>query len=291
MNDSSKSKSFFTPGELVAITFFEMSVSGIGVATNFAVIVPVLRKLHILFDTPAMFLVLNLVFVDAVVSLLAFPRVALTHETGLVILDCFTQFTLLASADNLLLLVLNRFLSIYDAMRYPSYTIVGRMEGAVVAVVLLPWSAAIFFPTLVYVTDIQEFMYISAVYYTVLTLLTTAMDGYMVINAFDQRKAIEKQHNSVMKSQPKSLLKRWEPLLRPIAVRLIFFTSSVSNIVIWFVYPTIADRQSRSFLIHITWSYMFVLLNAAINPTVYKITQGNVKVVAPSSLPTEVQKK
>ena len=126
-----------------------MSLGGIGVVTNFAVIVPVLRKLDSLFDSPSKFLILNLVFVDAVVSLLAFPRVALTHETGLVILDCFTQFTLLASAGNLLLLVFNRFLSIYDSLKYPSYMIVGTMKLSMVAVVLLPWSAAIFFPNLV----------------------------------------------------------------------------------------------------------------------------------------------
>ena len=290
MNDTRKSKAFFTPGELAAVTFFEMSLGGIGVVTNFAVIVSVLRKLHILFDSPAKFLVLNLVFVDAVISLLAFPRVALTHETGLVILDCFTQFTLLASGGNLLLLVFNRFLSVYDSMKYPSYMIVGTTKRSIVAVFLLPWSAAIFFPILFVVADLHELMYISAVYYTVVILLTTAMDGYMLRKAYHLRETIEKQHNVVTIRQKKSLLEKWQPLLRPIVVRVIFFTSCVSNIVIWFVYPTKADRQSRSFLVHITWSYVLALLNAAINPTVYKITQGNIEVVGTSGFPTDVQK-
>ena len=276
-NGTSDTDRVFTDAEFVAVKSLFALSSLVGSVENIVVIVAILTS-DILLDIPSNWFVLSLALADALVCILALPFLGVQEIILAEIFQAFAILTLFSSSGNLLILTFNRFLSVYDSLKYPSRMTVGRAKR----LVLVPWGLAFFFAItamVVYLADVpvQALRYIWIVYYFVVTTLVVALNGYTLKKAKDHHKTIKRQHNSVITGQQKSLMREYRSFFRLVAVIMTFFAACISNMSVSFAYPTKNDRQSSSFVRMATLVYLVNLLNAMFDPLVYFISSKEFK--------------
>ena len=274
-NTTSDPPTLFAPGELIAAKSLYGTLGFVGSAENLVVIAAIATN-DVLLDVPSNWFVLSLALADAVVSVAAFPRCVHLPESAMVFLGVCLQFALLASAGNLLFLTFNRFLSVYDSLRYPSRMTVERAKHLVLA----PWCVAVLLTILTGLSIVTgtKLLYVPISYYISTTVITLALNVYMLKAAMKQRNAIKILHVGIATGHQRTLRREHRLWLRLVIVAGTFIACCIPTMVIMASYPTAKDRiESPSFFREATWAYFVALVNAVVDPVVYFMTGGEFK--------------
>lgn len=272
-NGTSESTDVFSPDEAVAVKFVLCLIALVGLFENVVVIFAILTS-DILLDVPSNWFVLSLAFADVLACIVVFPHLIGPLVSVMDVYGAFVSLAFLSSSNNLFLLTFNRFLSIYDSLKYPN-----RMtRGLAKRLVLVPWGIAVFLAigdVASRVMNTSELHYTGIVYFTLTSVLTIGLNIYMFKKARDQRNAINRLHESVMTGQKKNMLKEYRAVLRLMVVTLTHFGTCIPSIIFTYSNPTRDATKSgknyASFGSSETWIYLMMLLSSVLDPLVYFI--------------------
>lgn len=192
----------FTEAEITAIQVCYSITGSVGLIENIGVIMVILCK-RIMLEFPSNWFVLSLAIADAshclggiffAITIEKIDQKPLPKleeiDSIYIVYGIIIQFSLLSSTGNLFLLTFNRFLSVYNSLRYPAYMTTSRAK----CLVWVPWIIAVLIIAIFgYSTKagIKNATYLTTTLYTVLISSITVLNIYMV------RKAREKRRNDV----------------------------------------------------------------------------------------------
>jgi hypothetical protein len=239
-----------------------------GLLQNIAVIAIILSKRAML-DVPSNWFVLSLAIADAFFCLAVIPLVnTILSASGFITFGVVAQFITIASAGNLLMLTFNRFLSVYNSLRYPLLMTCSRAKR----LVIIPWTIAFLLSAVVGIllqVGIQDILYLHSSYYTILIISISALNIYMIRQARSKREATVRLQSAVLTPNEKLLKKEYRLFIRLLIVTLTFFGACIPTMVLMYLYPTVSSRQTRSFVRKSIWCLFALLFNAAANPVIY----------------------
>ena len=267
--NSSSAQATFENSEYRTIHLFFGLLGCAGLAGNLVVVAIIVHNRRLMLDLPSSWFVLSLAIADAVFSATGIPAMyGLCKGASYIYLGVAIEFLTIASAGNLFILTFNRFLSVYNSLRYPALMTTGRAK----VLLVLPWVTAFCLCGVVWISceaGVHHILYLLSAYYTTLVLLTSALNIYMFKIARDKRTVTARQQWAVHSPSRKLLDKEHCLSVRLLLVTLTFFGACIPTIVLLFLYPTMASRQTRSFKRKFIWCFMAALFNAAVNPFIY----------------------
>ncbi|CAB4017047.1 cannabinoid receptor 1, partial [Paramuricea clavata] len=132
--------------ECIIMRFLFVFTGSVGLLENIVVVTIILHS-RIMLDFPSNWFVLSLAIADAIFCFAAIPLInALCLGASYIILiGVVAQFVTIASAGNLFILTFNRFLSVYNSLRYPGLMTYRRAK----CLVVIPWGIAFLMSVLV----------------------------------------------------------------------------------------------------------------------------------------------
>ena len=278
-NDESTTEQFSIElAEFVAANFFLGLFSFVGLAVNCAVIAAILSN-KVLRDIPSNLFVLSLAIADAFLCLI-YSAICLHMARSKLLTETLrftryivhlTRLALLSGSSNLLLLIYNRFISIYDPFNYLERMTLKRAK----LLIFVVWSLAV---VLACLSAVSSFVvYLTVIHLAVCELATTAINVYLLKQASDQRKAIARLHKSVLTGQKRSVMREYRSFLRLTVVICTSTLANVYNVVSWFYRSAYLSRKSRTYQIQAIVCFIVLALIAAIHPLVYSITSEEFK--------------
>ena len=267
--NASSLQNFFTETECFMIRFLFVFIGSVGLLENTAVVIIILNN-RIMLDYPSNWFVLSLAAADWI---FCFAAILLTYAlcTGSTsfVIGIVAQFLSVASGGNLLILTFNRFLSVYNSLRYPGLMTCSRAK----CLVIIPWAIAFLMSAVIGISvqvGVKNLNYLHASYYALLFLLTNALNAYMFKIAREKRRVTMQQQNAVLAVGKKKLMKNeFRLLIRLFFVTLTFQATCVTTTILLYLYPTLAARQTRSFVEKMIWCLLAILFNAAVDPLIY----------------------
>lgn len=275
LNGTSDLGTDFMAGEFLTIKLFLGIFSLVGSVENIAVVVAILTS-DTLLDVPSHWFVLSLAFADTLDCLLTVPEVSRLSQSGIIAFRVVFLFTLLSSSGSLLILTFNRFLSIFDSLKYPSRMTIPRAKLLVSAA----WGIAVLLCLVSGVAILADAPYlldVTAVYYTSVTVLTIGLNSYMVKKASEQRRIIKLQHKAVLTGQQKSLISEYRSLFRLVTITATNFATCIPYFILVHSYPTVEAILSVSFQHSAMFVHLVMLLNTVIDPLIYFINSAQFK--------------
>ena len=265
---ASSYQQFLTDSECIAVRIFDAFIGSVGLVGNVTVVAIILHQRFML-DIPSTWFVLSLAVADTLFCLAVIPLTnAICSGSYIMILGVVSQFITMASAGNLFTLTFNRFLSVYNSLRYPALMTCSRAK----CLVLIPWVTSFLLSAVVGVSiqaGIQKIHYIHSSYYTVLIILTSGLNIYMLKLARNKRKDTVQRLNGFIFPNDKLLKNEIYMLVRLLTLALTFFGASIPTTVLLFLYPTSTSRITRSFLRKMVWCLLALLFNSAVDPFIY----------------------
>ena len=216
----------FKPGEFVLAKFLLGLFNFVGLVENIVVTVAILTN-YILWDIPSNWFVLSLAIVYTLFCVYAgviFIHFQPTkHLPSLMksvwFIEPLARVSYLSSSSSLFIVMFNRFLSIYDSLKYPSRITLERAKRLIIIV----WSVAIFMTIL---TDIwSPIDFLSFICFTLSSLSTIVLNIYLFNKASNQRKTIKRQHVTVITGQKRSMMSEYRSFFR---LAMVTFTSGVA---------------------------------------------------------------
>jgi phage shock protein PspC (stress-responsive transcriptional regulator) len=259
----------FGDSECIIIRILFVFTGSVGLLENIAVVAIILHS-RIMLDFPSNWFVLSLAIADAIFCFAAIPLInaLCSGASYLILIGVIAQFLTIASAGNLFILTFNRFLSVYNSLRYPGLMTYRRAK----CLVVIPWGIAFLMSVLVGISvqaGNQDMPYLHSSYYTTLIILTIGLNIYMFTLARSKRRVTVQQQSAVLAAGDKLLGKEFRLLIRLLVVTLTFFGACIPTMVLMYLYPTAPSRQTRSFQRKIIWCLLALLFNAVINPLIY----------------------
>lgn len=136
----------FTSAEVTAMLLCHGLLGTLGFLENLGVILVILHNRLVMLDVPSVWFVLSLATSDAVtcVAINIFVHIInnlnTTDAYGQTIehIAILFRFVVLSSTGSLFILTFNRFLSVYNSLRYPAIMTTSKAKG----LVLVPWIIA-----------------------------------------------------------------------------------------------------------------------------------------------------
>jgi hypothetical protein len=256
-----------TDSEVASLRFCHNFLGGVGFLENLGVVAVILHNRQML-DFPANWFVLSLAVSDAlacVVIPLAINVITIPDEK-IGQLTVVFSFIVLANSGNLFMLTFNRFLSVYNSLRYPAYMTTKRAK----CLVLIPWINAVILQTYAHLTNTTSFVRIA--YFGVLILSITALNAYLLKKARKNKKEIKQLEASVLGRKATSFLKEYGLVIRLTIVSLTFFASCIPIMLIWLLHKR-EDPGDPSTPLKRTFAWCVVAteLNSIIDPFVYSV--------------------
>ena len=277
-NGIMESTESFTAAEFVLLKFLLGLFSFVGLAENAAVIMVILTS-YVLRDIPSNWFVLSLAIGDALFCVYAGvifihfqPRKHLPNILKpLWYIAPLGLLSFLSSSSSLLVLIFNRFLSIYYSLKYQSRMTLKRAKY----LIFLVWGVAVLL-TILY--EIWTFVrLLSVIYFTLTSFSTIALNVYLLKKASEQRRAINRQHAAVITGQKKSMISEYRSFFRLAVVTLTFAVASIYNTFFTFYRFNAPRRESISYQRMVVAGPMLFAMNSAFDPLVYFITSHKFK--------------
>lgn len=258
----------FTATQITTFQLCHGFAGSVGFIENIGVLIVILCN-QIMLDFPSNWFILSLAVADAFTCLATILFVFTINTNGVSFLfGHFLAFALLSSAGNLFMLTFNRFLSVYDSLRYPAKMPIRRAKR----LVFIPWIIGFLlcaFNVFSYHENIEITQYIQKIYYSALILSITSFNMYMLKKAREKRKETERLRTAVLGRNCKVFMKNDHRLVRLLIVSATFFGSVIPPMLISYSYPTEIARHSPRFQRMITWFALPILLNAITDPLIY----------------------
>lgn len=245
----------------------------IGFLENVAVVMVILfNKSRILLDFPSNWFVLSLAVIDALTCVVINLVVNIYFIAGrkIDILVTMVRFVAHCTSGNLFVLTLNRFLSVYNCLRYPAIMTVSRAKR----LVLLPWVIGLLLCPLYEYSrwaKLPDMTYVGGAYYGTIILSITALNIYILKQARDKSKKIKELEMAVLGKRTESSMKDYRLVIRLLIVSLTFFSSAIIFMVSARQYQNEEIRRSLSFKRNFIWCSTAMQFNAIIDPVVYSI--------------------
>ena len=131
---------FFTATEKAGMMLCHSFLGAVGFLENLGVVLVVLKN-RIMLDCPGNWFVLSLALGDALMCIVVNLVVDITlAQRYLPFLSTVFRFLMLSTSGNLFMLTFNRFLSLYNSLRYPALMTTKRAK----CLTLLPWIISFF---------------------------------------------------------------------------------------------------------------------------------------------------
>ena len=177
----------FVDSECIIIRFLFVFTGSVGLLANIAVVAIILHN-RIMLEFPSNWFVLSLAIADAIFCFAAIPLInaLCSGASYLILIGVIAQFLTIASAGNLFILTFNRFLSVYNSLRYPGLMTYRRAK----CLVVIHWGIAFLMSVLVGISvqaGNQNMAYLHSSYYTTLIILTIGLNIYMFTLARSKR--------------------------------------------------------------------------------------------------------
>ena len=257
----------FTDSEITAMQFCHILFGCVGFLENLGVIVVILHNRRLL-DFPSNWFVLSLAVSNALacvvtplhVSISIIPDKKAGHTAILL------GLVIMASSGNLFMLTFNRFLSVYNSLRYQGYMTKERAKY----LTLIPWVIA--FVIHGHAHRRKFLRLLVTVILSLLMLSITFFNVYLIKKARDKRNETRRLEASVLGQNVASANKDYRLVIRLTIVSVTFFASCIPLIV--FGHPH-SRREFRRFIpFHraFAWCVVAPELNAIIDPLVYSIS-------------------
>ena len=268
----------FQPAEFVVLKFLLGLFSFVGFAENAAVIMVVLTS-YVLRDIPSNWFVLSLAIGDALFCVYASvifihfqPRKHLPNILkSLWYIQPLGLLSYLSSSSSLLVLIFNRFLSIYNSLKYPSRMTLERAKRLIFVVWIVAVLLAILYERW---TSVRL---LSVIYFTLTSLSTIALNVYLLKKAIEQRRAIKRQHAAVITGQKKSIMSEYRSFFRLTVVTFTFAVASIYTTLFSIYRFNGPPRGSVSYQRMVVAGPMLSAMNSAFDPLVYFITSHEFK--------------
>ena len=184
------------------------------------------------------------------------------HHAKVKLLVTVFRFITLSRWGNLFVLTFNRFLSLYNSLRYPAQMTVSKAKY----LTLLPWFIA-FFLSILYTsfqwTNLSS--YLVGVYYIALVLSIASLNIYIFKMARDKSKVIKRLERAVQ--APKTAKREYRLTVRLLLISFMVFGSSVPLMVLGAKYES--KESTAAFVTNFLWSTVALLLNTIIDPIIY----------------------
>ena len=258
--------------ECVAVKVLLGLFSLVGFAENVVVIVAILTS-YILRDIPSNWFVLSLAFGDvlfcvysSVIFIHLQPKKNLPNVlNSLWYIKPLALISYLSSSSSLFVLIFNRFLSIYDSLKYRSRMTLERAKRLIFLLWVLIVLMAIF-------SEILSF-----ICFSLCCLSIVALNVYLLKKASEQRRAIKRQHAAVITGQKKSMMNEYRSFFRLAVVTFTFGVASIFNIAFEVFRLKGLTRKSVSFERMLLVCVMLFAINSVFDPLVYCMTSNEFK--------------
>ena len=268
-DDSSTSEA-----ELTALLLCHVFLGTVGFLVNLGVILVLINN-KIMLDFPANWFVLSLAAGDATTCVLINLLVSVFIIPGekVEIVETLLRFVFLSGCGNLLLLTFNRFLSVYNPLRYPAYMTTFKAKRLAV----IPWITALLLSASYEYSrwaKVKHASYVGFIYYCALVLSITAFNIYIFKVAREKSKEIKKLETAVLGpklANKRSSAKEYRLAIRLLVVTVTFLVSCITLIVFAGVNQSNESPLSQSFHVKFAWFALSVQLNTIIDPLVYSI--------------------
>ena len=265
-NLTMESTESFKPGEFVMLKFLLGLFSFFGFVENVAVIVVFLTS-HILHDIPSSWFVLSLVVADTLSCVYASVAFVHFHPTNhlpkdLRSLRYMPPLGRISYLSSLFVLIFNRFLSIYDSLKYPSRIIRGRAKR----LIFLVWSVVFLITILCHVSTLLEFL--SHIYITLVSFFIIAFNVYLLKKARDQHRTI-KRHTVVITGEKKSMTSEYRSLFRLTMVTFTFAVVAIYNVVFTIFRFSRPTKEYFSYQRMVVACNILFAINSSFDPFVY----------------------
>ncbi len=266
--DAGSHQQTFTDSEFITINFFFAFFASVGLLENIVVVAIILHH-KIMLEIPSTWFVLSLAIADGFFCFTGIPAMyALCTGASYIFVGVVVEFITITSAGNLLILTFNRFLSVHNSLRYPALMTCTRAKY----LVIIPWVVAFLLAVIVAIlcrAGIHNSLYLLSAYYTTLIILTSALNIYMFKQARNKRRVTAQQESVFLATRDRLFKREFRLLVRLLLVTLTFFGACIPTVILLYLYPTIALRQTSSFQRKIVACYLVSLFNAATNPLIY----------------------
>ena len=257
-------------GEIAAIRVCHSLLGTVGVLENIAVVFVLLSNIMML-DFPSNWFVLSLASADAVTCIVlnVLVNLCLNSCQNIEIYASLFRFLAMVTTGSLFTITFNRFLSVYNSLRYPAIMTTSRAKF----LVLIVWTtASVLSPAYELMTQLS---YVVGTYYGLLITWIIILNMYMLKQARDKRKGRKRLESrflcSVQAPRTKYFTKERVLPFRLFIVFLTFIASSIPLMVLAHVYHNKETRTSVSFHRNVAWCVLALQLNAIIDPIVYSI--------------------
>jgi hypothetical protein len=258
-----------TDSEVAALRFCHNLLGCVGFVENLAVVAVILHNRQML-DFPANWFVLSLALSDAfacVVIPLAINVITIPDEK-IGQLTAVFAFIVLANSGNLFMLTFNRFLSVYNSLRYPEYMTTKRAKF----LVLIPWLNAVILQAYAHHTERTSLL--GSAYFGALIFSFTALNAYLLKKARKNKKEIKQLETAVLGATKAatSFLKEYGLVIRLTIVSFTFFASCIPIMVLWLLHKRKDPGDaSTPFKRTFVWCVVATELNSIIDPLVYSV--------------------
>ena len=255
----------FTDSEITVMHLCHHFFGGVGVVENLVVIAILLHHRQML-TFPANWFVLSLAASDAMACLVTLLLVHIYIIAGrtIPILTVLFGFVVLSTSGNLFAITFNRFLSVYNSLRYPVYMTTRRAK----VLALIPWVNAFVLQAYSFVKGKN---FASEVYYGALIISIVALNVYLLKTARDKRNEIKRLEAAVFGANAKSSIRDYGLIIRLTIVTLTFFACCIPLMVFGIAYKSDESRSQTSIRRTFSWCIVAIEINAIIDPFVYCI--------------------
>ena len=253
----------FTDSEITAMHLCHNFFGAVGFLENLGVIAILLHNRQML-QFPANWFVLSLAVSDALACLVTalLVNIYIIADQNVHILTTLFGFVVLSSSGNLFALTFNRFLSVYNSLKYPVYMTTRRAK----VLVLIPWVNSFVLQGYSFVNADN---YASAIYYAALIISIIALNVYLLKTARDKANEIKRLESAIFRTKAKSVVKDYRLVIRLTIVSVTFFAACIPLLVFGLAYNDDQSRSSTSVRRTFSWCIMAIELNAIIDPFVY----------------------
>lgn len=268
----------FTSAEVTAMLLCHGLLGTLGFLENLGVILVILHNRLVMLDVPSVWFVLSLATSDAVTCVVINIFVHIINNLNTT--DAYGQtiehiailfrFVVLSSTGSLFILTFNRFLSVYNSLRYPAIMTTSKAKG----LVLVPWIIASIlcaFNEYSRWGERQNRNFVLCAYYGTLILLVSAMNIYIFKQAREKSKEIKRLESIILGPNARSSTKEYRLAIRLLIITLTLLGSTVSLAVVERAYGSRERHISTQFMRTFIWWAVAMELNAIVDPFIYSI--------------------
>ena len=258
--------------EITAMQLCHGLLGTVGFLENIGVIFVILLN-RIMLDFPSNWFVLSLALSDTVtcIFLNVHVNIRFISHQNVETMAIPVRFLAMATTGSLFTVTLNRYLSVYNSLRYPAIMTTMKAKCLVVIVWII---AFVFSPAY---ESMPQLAYVVGTYYGALISSNMILNMYILKQARDKRKQIkilERQLQAYVQVRGTKYFMRERVLaFRLLIVFLTFIASTIPMMVFAHVYHNEEYRRSVSVQRNFVWCTVAFQLNSIIDPLVYSIDQ------------------